>query len=366
MTYMDQDRIQVPLRQWLMRKSQSGSFRQVTDLPISIASDIGLIRSDNQDRAVVLRAQVSSKKSFIVGVLCDGMGGMINGGECASLAIASFISYCILNRNLNIKDRLFNAVNNANIDIYNEYQGNGGATLSAFALDSDGNFGAINVGDSRIYLVVENELVQITTDDTITGQLKQERNHSQLSNHLLQYLGMGEGIEPHLLNLPEPKNISKMILTSDGVHFIEHKTLQAILLQDASSAELSKRLINISKWCGGHDNASVLLLTDLVSQLFSTEHIHRGLVQIWDSFGDIVLIGVEKNPPPNELQSKQLADKKKSLKSNQFQNSEKLLDIKESKIEKKISKKKTKKKRKSKAKNEGTPKKLQLRIDFDE
>lgn len=357
--YMDQDRIQISLQQWLMRKSPSGSFRQVSGLPISIASDIGLTRLENQDRAVVLKAQTSSEKSFVVGILCDGMGGMVDGGKCASLAISSFISTCIRNRNLNVKERLFKAVSNSNISIYNEYKGNGGSTLSAFILDSDGNFEAINVGDSRIYLIIDNKLVQISTDDTIAGQLKQEIDYSQLSNKLLQYVGMGEGIEPHLLSLPEPKNITKMVLTSDGVHFIEPKTLQAILLQDASSAELSQRLVDISKWCGGHDNASVLLFTNMASQCFSTEAIPTGTVQIWDFFGDVQLIGVEKPSLPKDLPLKQLAHEKE-LKPNQLQNSKNNLDIKKNGL------KKDKPKTKNKTKNKGTPNKPSLRIDFDE
>jgi len=290
---------------------------------------------------------------------------MEEGGECASLAIASFISFCIRNRNLNTKERLSNAVFNANIDVYNEYHGNAGATLSAFVIDSDGSFEAINVGDSRIYLVIEKKLVQITIDDTITGQLRQEYNHSQLSNNLLQYIGMGDGIEPHLLDIPPRSTISKMILTSDGVHCIDNKTLQNILMQNVSSTELAKRLINISKWCGGNDNASLLLLTNLDSQLFHTEHINTGVVQLWDPFGEVVFVGIETNSTPNETETSQYVDKNRNLKSNQSHNSQKLLEKRENEQKKNSSKSKNRRKSKAK-KEEPPPEKLQLRIDFDE
>lgn len=375
--YMNQDRIQEHLRQWLMRKVPNTSFCQVTDLPIAIASDIGLVRSENQDRAVILKANISEKKSFIVGVLSDGMGGMFDGGECASLAVASFISSCIRYRNENKKELLCKALNQANMDVYNQYQGKGGATLSAFFLDSNGNFEAINVGDSRIYLVINNELDQISIDDTIAGQLRQKPDQAQLNTHLLQYVGMGDDIEPHILSLPESDKISKMLLTSDGVHYIEHKTLQAILLQDANSVDLSKRLIYISKWCGGHDNASVLLFSNLTHELLSTDHVPTGSVQIWDSFGEVQLIGIESSTRKIELNAKQTVSIDKNL--------EKTVATKVDELEKTNPKPKAKPKAKPKPKPKAKPKakpkvkakpkaddyeetldKPQLRIEFDE
>jgi serine/threonine protein phosphatase PrpC len=363
---MDQNRMKEPIRQWLMRDTCSESFRQVTNFPLSLASGIGLMRSENQDRAVLLKAQVSSTKAFIVGVLCDGMGGMIDGHECASLAVASFLSNCIKNRNISIKDRLLKAVNSANSDIYLEYKGKGGATLSAFILDNNGGFGAINVGDSRTYAIIKNELVQISTDDTIAGQLKQDNDRSLLNNNLLQYLGIGEELEPHFLDFPELKDISKIILTSDGVHFIEHKILQAILLQNEDSAELSQRLISLSKWCGGNDNASVLLFNDIGLQHFLIDKVQTGSVQIWDAFGDLQLIGIEKATPQKALQQAELPFKQpvskneiiEKIKPNQSQNSDKVLSKKENK--------KPKPKKKSNKKNKETLKKPQLRIDFDD
>lgn len=359
-----------PIRQWLMRETCNESFRKVNSLPLSLASGIGLIRSDNQDRVVLLKAQASSTKAFIVGVLCDGMGGMIDGHECASLGVASFLSNCIKNRNIDIKDRLLTAANIANSDIYLEYKGKGGATLSAFILENNGGFGAINVGDSRTYAIIKNELVQMSTDDTIAGQLKQDNDRPLLNNNLLQYLGMGEELEPHFLDFPELKDISKIILTSDGVHFIEHKILQAILLQNEEPAELSQRLINLSKWCGGNDNASVLLFNDIELKDFSKEKVQTGSVQIWDAFGDLQLIGVEKAAPQKAIQQAELPFKQPVSKDKNIENIEQKKSQKPNEIlakkENEIEKKEPKPKRKSKEKKQATIEKPQLRIDFDD
>ena len=79
---------QQQLYNWLMRKSPVSAVRRVAELPIAMASDIGLVRSENQDRAAILRIQLTEGRSSVVVVLCDGMGGMSDGAECASLAIA--------------------------------------------------------------------------------------------------------------------------------------------------------------------------------------------------------------------------------------------------------------------------------------
>lgn len=292
---MEQDSIKLQVQDWLCRKIARVGVREVIGMPVAIGSDIGNVRQENQDKAVVLRAQVSANKFFIVGVLCDGMGGMSNGQDCASLAVASFISSCIRNRNRSVKERLHQGAVSANIDVYQKYKGDGGATLSAFILDSDGNFEAINVGDSRIYAVRMGSLDQFSVDDTIAGQLNHQLSPSHLSNKLLQFIGIGEDLEPHLIDMPAVNELEKVLLTSDGVHYLDHGTLRSISVQNVPPIELSKRLLHVAKWCGGHDNSTVIALSDFNSFFNSSDNVKTGTVQLWDAFGDVQFIGIEKN-----------------------------------------------------------------------
>lgn len=291
---MDQDSIKRQLRHWMTRKVPKGFARVVDDLPISIASDVGLLRAENQDKAVLLRAQVTPLKSFVVGVLCDGMGGMVDGAECASLAVSSFISSCIRNRALDVNTRLLKAVNEANRDVFLEYQGNGGSTLSAFIFDSDGNASAVNVGDSRIYTVSSNKIKQLSVDDTIAGQLNYKGDDSPMSHKLLQFVGIGSDLEIHQVELPEISSISKLLLTSDGVHYLPEFTFNSLILQDISPFELSKRLINVAKWCGGHDNATTIVISEPSTIFSNSSPAVTGTVQLWDFNGDVYFIGIEK------------------------------------------------------------------------
>lgn len=347
----EQNAIKLQVRDWLSRSVPPAAARNVIGLPIAICSDIGNVRTENQDKAVVLRVQASPEKYFLVAVLCDGIGGMLEGENCAALAVSAFISSCIRNRKLSITDRLLLGVNDANLDVFREFQGEGGATLSAIILDSDGNLAGVNVGDSRIYALSEGELLQVSVDDTIAGQLKQQEHSSELSNRLLQYIGIGKDIEPHVLDFPQSKLIDSLLLTSDGVHFIGDRSLKALASQKATSLELSKRLVQVSKWYGGHDNSTNVMLTEVSKLSEFNQSVRTGTVQLWDSFGDVQFIGIEREPEQKEV-----------LSDSNIEADNKPVDANATEEEPKEGRS-----TKKKVSNKKAPKtKPQLRIDFDE
>ena len=292
-TVMQQEALKEHIQLWLNRPIESGAVREMLNASVAMASDIGNIRPENQDRVVCVQVQVSASTSFIIGVLCDGMGGMTSGANCASLSIATFLSSCIKNQLIPIGQRLITAVEDANNDVYTLYNGNGGATLSAFIFDSDGQFEAINVGDSRIYANLAHGIKQYSKDDTFAGQ-NADAAGVHLSKGLLQFVGVGPDIKPQLVTFPKIRQIKRLILTSDGAHYIEDSTFKQILNQRTSAAELCKRMIDVSKWCGGFDNTSILIANDVLKIFANTDEtaIPIGTVKLTDAFGEIHFIGV--------------------------------------------------------------------------
>ena len=354
---MNQNPIYDSLLQWLSNNTQKYSKTSLGTLPIAIGSDIGLIREENQDQVLVLKAQVSKTKYFVVGVLCDGMGGMKSGKECASMAAISFLASCIENRKLNLHERLSLAVHAANDNVFGKFNGEGGATLSAFIFDNEENFEAVNVGDSRIYIFKDNELKQISKDDTIIGQLEREITHTSLNTQLLQYIGMGKNLEPHILEIPDVDQNSKLLLTSDGAHFIEHKTLQSVLRNNNDPITLVQRIIDISKWCGGHDNTSVLILNKIQSLFTKIEPTHSGTIELWSNESSVQLIAI----PEKEPKRKAFVASDEVIDNDDAQEKTVSEDYLSSK------KKSQKKKRTFAPKNKSLDeKKPQIRIDFDD
>jgi PPM family protein phosphatase len=300
---------------WFMRRATNSAIRRVAELPIAIATDVGLVRTENQDRAAILRIQLTENRSSIVVVLCDGMGGMSDGAECACFAIATFLSSCVQNANLPLQERIVIAVKNANDTVFSKYNGRGGATLSAFIADSQDGILGVNVGDSRIYLIENGKLSQITFDDTIAGQFAQENENIPGRNELLQYVGMGQGIEPHIIAFPQDSLLSNILLTSDGVHFLDKNIMESVIRHASNSALAVKRLIELSKWCGGHDNASGIIVTNISAMLIPKLNANLGDIEVWDAFGEIQFIDIQTpsasviKPKDNEV-AKVSIDKK--------------------------------------------------------
>lgn len=284
-----QNNLQARLYQWFVRKTTSSAVRRVGELPVTIGSDIGNVRSENQDRVAVIKVQLDRNQSFAVVALCDGMGGMAEGSACASQAIASFFAFCTQRREIPFQARLVMAAHEANRAVHALYQGRGGATLSALLLDGLGNTFGINVGDSRIYSYRENKLEQLTVDDTMAGLLNRAENDAHSSNELIQFIGMGDGMEPHAILMPSANEL--MMLTSDGAHFIDKGVMQMVVQNAKEPAMAVKRIIEVAKWCGGRDNATVAIASPLVfqPQLFDD----TGLIQVWDPFGELQVIAVE-------------------------------------------------------------------------
>jgi len=289
MNEMNKNNLKTQLANWFGRKTTNSAVRRVGELPLAIGSDIGVQRKENQDRVAVLRMELGSRHSFTVAALCDGMGGMIDGTVCATQAMAVFFEACIRYRELPPATRLNRAAQDANRAVYTLHQGGGGATLSAVLFDSKSNAIGINVGDSRIYAYQDNIFEQLTVDDTLLGLLPNKKDGFKHRNELLQYVGMGEGLEPHIILIPESSE--SIFLTSDGVHFINKQTMQMVIQASSDSAIAVRRLIEVAKWCGGHDNASVIAFRPLPAP---PALLHEpGIIQVWDPFGELQIISAE-------------------------------------------------------------------------
>lgn len=286
---------------WLLRKSPVSAVRRVAQLNAAIASDVGIIRSENQDRVIIARNIDAYGQSRILICLSDGMGGMSDGAVCASstlaVMIASFFEYC--SNPVEPMLWLKSATEDANNYIYSQYSGAGGATLSAVLVTNYEAFWA-NVGDSRVYQLQKQNLVQLSVDDTVAGQLKDYiPNDSLPANNILQFIGMGKEIIPHV----EPINLSlgvEMLLTSDGVHYVDRLVMNKIVNNARDVAVCAKRLIDLSKWCGGHDNSSAIFIS-LAPQLGGHQadmlSNESNICEVWDPYGElhIYLAGSEQD-----------------------------------------------------------------------
>jgi serine/threonine protein phosphatase PrpC len=223
------------------------------------------------------------------------MGGMRDGALCAAIAISSFFTSCIRLRDLPLDQRLIAAVRKANEIIFDLFRGQGGATLSAVLRDAAGNALGVNVGDSRIYVVANTEIRQLTVDDTLGAHVQKLKispvDDNLRSNELLQFVGVGASIEPHIIDLPSSRS-ERLILTTDGVHFLPQSELRALTLQAEDPRTAAFRLTELANWNGGRDNASAITMFGIPD--FPADHRHIGAIEISDPFGEVQIIGIDR------------------------------------------------------------------------
>jgi serine/threonine protein phosphatase PrpC len=289
---MTEDRLYALLERWLLRKTQANSIRRVGDLPVAIATDIGLVREENQDRVAVARFRGRDGAAMVVVILCDGMGGMTAGAVCATMTLARFVASMVYgSQGIDLNERVLHATRTANMVVHERFHASGGATLSALVLTSGGQLVGVNVGDSRIYEFKRQPLTlsQITVDDTLAAQLGHRGEAHIGRNELLQYVGIGSEIEPHLL-VPSAKfDESALLLTSDGVHFLPHDAIGRVMGHAGDPALGIRRLVELSKWCGGHDNASAALVASFPSPA-PADHGTDRVLEVWDPFGELQIL----------------------------------------------------------------------------
>lgn len=122
-----------------------------------------------------------------------------------------------------------------------------------------------HVGDSRLYVLRGTTLVQATTDHT---WVENEVAHGRLSRAaarrhpnsavLLRVLG-GAHAEPDILELP--LDASRLLLCTDGVsNMLPDSELTTFVAQQASPAEIARRLCEAADARGGYDNSTAVVV----------------------------------------------------------------------------------------------------------
>lgn len=235
---------------------------------IAVGSTIGPARRENQDRLVAAKISSADHPSPIfLGLICDGMGGMNDGGGAATLAASTFLTEFALSTD-HIRTRLYEAVMSANKEVYRRHHGKGGTTLTAFALAHRQNGFVAHVGDTRLYLSSKQSLSLITTDDTVEGVVRARSHHideDSLDSQLIQFIGIGDDLDPHIFPLPDEQWLSQSevtwLLTSDGAHGLGRNILRRVCETSSSATDLVRKLMFVADAVGVNDNASAVAIT---------------------------------------------------------------------------------------------------------
>lgn len=274
----------------------SGGADGIRALPgridIALGTSTGPQRTENQDRAIVARGiqRQGTGRSFLTFIVADGMGGMESGGVCASMAITAFVAALMLEKSAISEASLAAALRYADKRVYDRFRGKGGSTLTAIVIDQERGTFVAHVGDSRA-VVFSNKLPkdynQITVDDTLAAFRRSagiDDTFSNSENSLLQYVGIGGGLTPQVKWLGTEAKDSSILLMSDGVHYIGETLIQSVCQHASTAEEACKRLLSVSEWMSGHDNATAILVRPpTISRFLEGGSRRQNILTVWSA-----------------------------------------------------------------------------------
>lgn len=278
------------IQDWLLRRIPPSGTRWVLPVLAALSSDVGAVRKENQDRAALARGRDARGQTYVVVALADGIGGMRDGAQCAALAVGAVFDtvHRLASSGAPPTEWVINAVNSAHKAVRAAYGGAGGATLVLLIVTQEEGAYWASVGDSRLYMSKGDTLVQVSTDDTIAGQLGRSAGSDINQGKLIQYIGMEDPLEFEVSKLVcAPSDTA--ILTTDGVHFLASgMDIMSLVARHAPDiGATARRLTELARWAGGLDNATIALIS-LDAARYEPPPAYACL-DIWDPFGEIRL-----------------------------------------------------------------------------
>lgn len=236
----------------------------MTTLRSGAASDVGMVRRNNEDN-YLLELQLFA--------VADGMGGAAGGEEASSTAVAALKAAFEAQPSA---DGLADGVRNANRAVWEkalqhpELRGMG-TTMAAVALvekEDEGEVLAVaNVGDSRVYLLRDGRLDQITDDHSVPEELvragritpEEAATHPQ-RNMLTRVLGNEPDVEVDCFAII-PYNGDRLVLASDGLfNEVDHEGITSVARRLRDPEEAAAELVKMARESGGNDNITVVVV----------------------------------------------------------------------------------------------------------
>ena len=230
-------------------------------LRAAAVTDVGNIRDNNQDDLLVIDDAL-----FVV---ADGMGGHVAGEVASREAVDAMREAYDAPGST---DDLRQAVRLANGAVWKRgsddpsYRGMG-TTVTAVAVVDDDTLAVANVGDSRTYLLRDDELIQLTEDHSFvqeavrSGQLTraQAESHPRRSQ-LTRALGVGDDVDVDI-EVIEPLSGDRLLLCSDGLwDEVGDDVIAMVLSNRRDPEEAASELVRWAKEAGGRDNITVIVL----------------------------------------------------------------------------------------------------------
>lgn len=284
------------VRTWLCRKTGRWGVTDIPEISAAVGTTVGLARPENQDRAVILRYTDPAPRGrwFVASVVCEGRIDMVDGGQCADIAITTFARSLLESEAHTPVEGMREALMRANSAVFRTYKGRGGTTLTALLFPAR-KIRWITVGDTKLYeYPTGGRMEQVS--DTIAGELA--RLHGMklesFSTRPAQYVGMGEGLQPRMCQVVSHWADPNFLMSTGGARPMGEAILTMLSSPAPSPYTLVQRILNVSNWPSGEDNSSVICIS--MRAACPRSRLGKPTLEVWDSFGKLEVILAGRQP----------------------------------------------------------------------
>jgi PPM family protein phosphatase len=259
---------------------------KLSHLAVAVQSHVGMKRRENEDRFAIAAYRISQSDPTpsLVAIVADGVGGHRAGEIAAQLAVDVILKTLASSEGehpvLSLQ-AAFEEANQAinNLSIANPAYSGMSTTVACAWVIGDHLFIA-SVGDSRIYLLRGESILQLSTDHTWvqeavdSGVLTLEEAREHPNAHVIRrHLGSQDGVIPDMrLRQLVEGSVSNtvanqgmrllagdgLLLCSDGLtDLVQDAEILAGFREQPFEAALS-RLVALANARGGHDNITLV------------------------------------------------------------------------------------------------------------
>lgn len=238
-------------------------------------TDIGLVRKVNEDS--FLCKKLEGIEDSYLDIVADGMGGHNAGEVASSMAVQEISAYIRENieaiklGDKEIQDLIRNAMLYANDKVYKTsiVKSNclGMGTTLSMVLIKGRELYIGHVGDSRVYLIRENEISQLTEDHSLVAELiksgtikPEEANNHPQKNVITRALGTEYTLEPDIIRCDMESGDFILICTDGLSNAVKDEDMVNTIVNTSDLDEACKLLVKKAKENGGFDNITAVVI----------------------------------------------------------------------------------------------------------
>jgi protein phosphatase len=232
-------------------------------------TDVGMIRSGNEDNYAV-----NANGDHGLFIVADGMGGHAAGEVASEMAVQTIERELGSVRNLedrSVVDRISDALKTANRNIHDrtitEVDKQGMGTTASVLLVSGLRYMIGQVGDSRVYLLRDGALQQLTKDHSYVQEqvdagflTPEQARYHPYSNVITRCVGASPDVQPDIY-AGDAKLGDLFLVASDGLTgMVDDRRLQMLLMSRAEPERKVRDLIAEANGRGGLDNITAIVV----------------------------------------------------------------------------------------------------------